>query len=166
MSAQWSGATENLMSHGLFGVTGILLPRRYLHRRLIRLISLTCHCTGAAMSPAGATVLGDVLVACCTDIVDAIYIPPVPGLRQLSKVQEFGRKSSSSGVESGHSANTPSTWKGVYTWYINARTRAVFRLNYARLNFPGKHYFMHKIRSPHFQQQTLTPTLSFSDLNQ
>lgn len=59
--------------------------------------ALTCHSTGAAMSPAGATVLGDVLVASCTDIVDSIYIPPVPGPWQLSKVHEFKRKSCGSG---------------------------------------------------------------------
>lgn len=54
-------------------------------------LKLTCHCTGAAMSPAGATVLRDVLVTSCTGIVDAIYVPPVPGLRQLSQVQKFMR---------------------------------------------------------------------------
>lgn len=52
------------------------------------------------MSPARSTVLRDVLVTSCTGIVNAIYIPPVPGLWQLSEVQEFKRKSCSSGRES------------------------------------------------------------------
>lgn len=41
-------------------------------------LSRTCHGAGAAMCPAGATVLGDVLVASCAHIVGAIDVPPVP----------------------------------------------------------------------------------------
>lgn len=55
--------------------------------------SLTGHRTGAPMSPTRATVLRDVLVASCTGIVDAIYVPPVPGLWQLSEVKKFMRTS-------------------------------------------------------------------------
>lgn len=55
----------------------------------INTTNLTCHCTGAAMSPAGAAVLRDVLVTSCTGVVDAVYVPPVPGLWQLSEVQKF-----------------------------------------------------------------------------
>lgn len=49
----------------------------------------TCHRTGAAVSPARAAVLRDVLVASRAGVVDAVYVPPVPGLRQLSEVQKF-----------------------------------------------------------------------------
>lgn len=41
------------------------------------------------MCPAGATELRDVLVTGGTGIVNTIHIPPVPGLWQVSKVQEF-----------------------------------------------------------------------------
>ena len=51
--------------------------------------NLTCHRAGAAMGPAGAAVLGDVLVTSGAGVVDAIDIPPVPGLRELNEVQEF-----------------------------------------------------------------------------
>lgn len=43
----------------------------------------TCHGAGAAMSPTGATVLGDVLVAGSTDVVDAVDISPIPGFWQI-----------------------------------------------------------------------------------
>lgn len=49
-------------------------------------LSHTCHGAGAAMGPAGATVLGNVLVASCADVVGAIDVPPVPGLRQIRYV--------------------------------------------------------------------------------
>lgn len=48
------------------------------------------------MSPAGAAVLRDVLVTSRAGVVDALYVPPVPGLWQLGKVQEFMRTSCSS----------------------------------------------------------------------
>jgi len=43
------------------------------------------------MCPAGATELRDVLVTSWTNIVDAVHIPPVPGLWQQRMVQEFMR---------------------------------------------------------------------------
>lgn len=55
--------------------------------------SLTGHGTGAPVSPTRAAELRDVLVASCTGIVDAIYVPPVPGLWQLSDVKKFMRTS-------------------------------------------------------------------------
>lgn len=55
--------------------------------------NLTCYCTRTAMSPAGAAVLRDVLVTSCAGVVHAIYVPPVPGLWQLSEVQEFMKMS-------------------------------------------------------------------------
>lgn len=51
------------------------------------------------MSPAGAAVLRDVLVTGRTDVVDAIYVPPVPGLWQLNQVQEFMRTGCGSEAE-------------------------------------------------------------------
>lgn len=42
------------------------------------ILSHTCHGAGAAVGPAGATVLGDVLVAGCAHIVGAVDVPPVP----------------------------------------------------------------------------------------
>lgn len=56
----------------------------------------TCHRTGAAVSPARAAVLRDVLVASRTGIVDTVHVPPVPGLWQLSEVQKLMRTSCSS----------------------------------------------------------------------
>lgn len=58
--------------------------------------NLTRHRTSAAMSPAGAAVLRDVLVTSWTGIVDAINAPPVPGLWQLSEVHKFMRTRCSS----------------------------------------------------------------------
>ena len=58
--------------------------------------TLTCHGTGAAVSPAGAAVLRDVLVPSRGGVVDAVDVPPVPGLWQLSEVQEFMRTRSGS----------------------------------------------------------------------
>lgn len=46
----------------------------------------TCHGAGAAMGPAGATVLGNVLVAGRAHIVDAIDVPPVPRFGQIRNV--------------------------------------------------------------------------------
>ena len=42
------------------------------------MLTQTCHGAGAAVGPAGATVLGDVLVAGRAHIVGAIDVPPVP----------------------------------------------------------------------------------------
>lgn len=39
------------------------------------------------MSPTGATVLGDVLVAGRADVVDAVDISPIPGFWQIRNVQ-------------------------------------------------------------------------------
>lgn len=39
------------------------------------------------MSPTGATVLRDVLVASCADVVDAIDVPPVPRFWQIRNVE-------------------------------------------------------------------------------
>lgn len=50
-------------------------------------MSHTCHGAGAAVGPARPTVLGNVLVASCADVVGAIDVPPVPGLGQVSDVQ-------------------------------------------------------------------------------
>lgn len=49
-------------------------------------VSHTCHGAGAAVGPAGATVLGNVLVAGGAHIVGAVDVPPVPGLGQISDV--------------------------------------------------------------------------------
>lgn len=49
------------------------------------------------MSPAGATVLRDVLVASGAGVVDAVDAPPVPGLWQLIEVQDFMWTSCGSG---------------------------------------------------------------------
>lgn len=49
-------------------------------------MSHTCHGAGAAMGPAGATVLGNVLVACRAGKVYAIDVPPVPRLGQIRNV--------------------------------------------------------------------------------
>lgn len=58
--------------------------------------NLTRHRTGAAMCPAGAAVLRDVLVTSCTGIVDAIDAPPVPRLWQRREVHKFMRTRCSS----------------------------------------------------------------------
>lgn len=47
----------------------------------------TCHGAGAAVSPAGAAVLGDVLVAGGADVVDAVDVSPVPGFGQIGNVE-------------------------------------------------------------------------------
>lgn len=47
------------------------------------------------MCPAGAAVLRDVLVTGGAGVVDAADVPPVPGLWQLSEVQELMRTSCS-----------------------------------------------------------------------
>ena len=46
------------------------------------------------MCPAGATVLGDVLIAGSADVVGAVDVPPVPGLGELIEFKEL--------VGSGH----------------------------------------------------------------
>lgn len=48
--------------------------------------SHTCHGAGAAVGPAGATVLGNVLVAGRAHIVGAVDVPPVPGFGQIRNV--------------------------------------------------------------------------------
>lgn len=48
--------------------------------------SHTCHGTSAAMGPAGATVLGNVLVSGRAHIVGAINVPPVPRFGQIRDV--------------------------------------------------------------------------------
>lgn len=53
------------------------------------------------MSPAGATVLGDVLVASGADVVDAADISPIPGLWQIRNVQILVRTSSRPAKEGG-----------------------------------------------------------------
>lgn len=58
------------------------------------------------MSPAGAAVLRDVLVTGCTDVVDAINVPPVPGLWQLNQVQEFMRTGCGSEAEEKKKASS------------------------------------------------------------
>ncbi len=49
-------------------------------------VTRTCHGAGAAVGPAGATVLGDVLVAGGAHIVGAVDVPPVPGFGQIGDV--------------------------------------------------------------------------------
>lgn len=51
----------------------------------------TCHGAGAAMGPAGATVLGDVLVAGGAHVVDIVDVPPVPRLWQVVHRKELMR---------------------------------------------------------------------------
>lgn len=51
----------------------------------------TCNWAGAAVSPAWAAVLRDVLVTSSAGIVDAVNVPPVPGLWQGNEVQQFMR---------------------------------------------------------------------------
>lgn len=53
---------------------------------MLRLKDPTCHGTGAAMGPAGSTVLGNVLVPCGAGKVDAVDAPPVPGLGQIGNI--------------------------------------------------------------------------------
>lgn len=57
----------------------------------------TCHGAGAAMGPAGAAVLGDVLVASRADEVGSVDVPPVPRLGQLRDLQVLMRPRTRSG---------------------------------------------------------------------
>lgn len=50
-----------------------------------------CQGAGAAVGPAGPTVLRDVLVAGGAGVVDAVDVPPVPALRELGHVQVLVR---------------------------------------------------------------------------
>lgn len=51
----------------------------------------TCHGTGAAVGPAGTTVLWDVLVPGDAGIVDTVHVSPVPVLGEISWGQVFMR---------------------------------------------------------------------------
>lgn len=56
-----------------------------------QLTAYTCQGAGAAVGPAGPTVLRDVLVAGGAGVVDAVDVPPVPALRELGHVQVLVR---------------------------------------------------------------------------
>lgn len=56
----------------------------------------------------------DVLVTSCAGIVDTVYVPPVPGLWQLSEVQQLMRTSCSS--ERGLDLSFESFYEHNDTW--------------------------------------------------
>lgn len=70
-----------------------------LTKPILPIPKITCHGTGATVGPAGATVLGDLLVPSSTDVVDAIHIPPVPRLQQLDQVEDLMGPRCTSGRE-------------------------------------------------------------------
>lgn len=61
------------------------------------MLTHTCHGAGAAMRPAGAAILRDVLVASRADEVGPVDVPPVPRLGQVRDVQVLMGPRTSSG---------------------------------------------------------------------